>query len=109
MRFDRELPAGGLLVYHVDDAQTTNSNEDHRWVGLMQADGLRHLDERGPTDKVSARGDAGDPFPGSGDNRSFGTSTEPSSRSYAGAPTGVSITEISESMPVMSARLGVSG
>jgi immune inhibitor A len=37
--YDRDLPAGGLLVYHIDDSLDSNSDESHYKVGLIQADG----------------------------------------------------------------------
>jgi hypothetical protein len=56
--FDSELPGEGLLVWHVDDAQEDNSDEQHHLVGLLQADGLRELEQD------LNRGDGGDCYPG---------------------------------------------
>ena len=100
--YDRELPAGGLLVFHVDDATTSNSNEAHYKVGLVQADGLRDL-ERG-----ADQGDAGDPYPGTTGNAEFGVTTTPNSHSYAGVKTCVSISDIPSAAPTMTVKLGVS-
>jgi immune inhibitor A len=52
--YDADLPGGGLLVWHIDDAQPDNTNEDHYKVGLVQADGHRDLELN------HNRGDAGD-------------------------------------------------
>jgi immune inhibitor A len=100
-RYDRLLPGEGLLVWHIDEAIATNSNEDHPKVALEQADGLRHLEHR------TNRGDAGDAYPGSSDNRAFTASSTPNSRSYGNMDTCVSITAISDSSPVMTVNLKV--
>jgi len=99
--FDDELPAGGLLIWHIDDAVETNSDERHPKVALEQADGQGDLEAR------RNRGDAGDPYPGSSENRSFDDEATPSSRSYAGGATRVSVSEISDPAVAMTARLGV--
>jgi len=99
--FDDKLPAGGLFIWHIDEAVATNADEAHPKVALEQADGERDL-EAGRN-----RGDDGDPYPGSTDNRAFDDKSTPSSRSYAGGSTCVSVTEISDSAASMTARLGV--
>ena len=100
-RFDRRLPGDGLLVYHIDESIDSNDYERHYMVGLVQADGLRQL-EQGVSE-----GDTGDPFPGSSRNRSLTPTSDPSSESYARANTGVSVTNISASGNVMTARFTV--
>jgi len=102
VRFDEHLPGDGLLVWHIDDSTEDNSNENHYKVALVQADGLRALETR------ESEGDDGDPFPGSSGNRSFNGGSSPSSNSYAGADTFVSITEISDPAPEMTARFATS-
>ncbi|HEX8498432.1 MAG TPA: M6 family metalloprotease domain-containing protein [Actinomycetales bacterium] len=101
--YDAELPGDGLLVWHVDDAQTTNSDENHPLVALLQADGSRDLE------RDMNRGDGADPYPGWMGNTSLTGATEPSSRSYAGQDTGVVVTEISGSGEQMKATLSVTG
>jgi immune inhibitor A len=100
--YDSLLPAGGLLVWHVDEAQGDNSDEHHYMVGLVQADGQRDLD-RGRN-----RGDAGDAYPGTSANTEITSTSTPSSDSYAGQDTAVSITGISTSGPTMTATVSVS-
>ncbi len=100
--YDRQLPGEGLLVYHVDDSTTSNANEAHYKVGLVQADGLKGLESG------SDQGDAGDPYPGSTGNAAFSGTSNPNSHSYGGVRTCVSITDISASAPAMSVRLAVS-
>ncbi len=100
-RYDAQLPGDGLLIWHVDEAIADNTNPAHYRVALMQADGQQDL-EHGAN-----RGDAGDPFPGTANNRSFTATTNPNSKSYGGLATCVSITAISDSGPVMSAQVQV--
>ncbi len=95
--YDASMPGQGLLIWHIDEAIATNSNENHYKVALMQADGLRQLETN------ANRGDAGDPFPGSAGNASFTGTSTPDSKSYAGSNTCVSVTGIpapSAAMPV---------
>jgi immune inhibitor A len=101
--YDTFLPGGGLLVWHIDDAQQDNSDESHYLVGLLQADGARDLEQ------ASNRGDGGDQYPGSQDNRELDAESTPSSQSYGGQDSGVFITEISDPGATMTASVGVSG
>ncbi|CAN5117896.1 hypothetical protein BH09BAC4_BH09BAC4_17640 [soil metagenome] len=101
--FDDHLPQGGLLIWHIDDAVANNTNEAHYKVALMQADGLRDLEKLNGFN----RGDGGDPYPGTTNNRSFTSSSNPNSNSYAGSSTCVAITSISDSAATMSAQFQV--
>jgi len=101
--FDDSLPASGLLAYHIDDNQTNNDNENRYWVGVLQADGLRHL-ENGIN-----RGDAGDPFPGSTSKRNLGPDSNPNTNSYYNGPTDIDISNISNSQDTMSFDLNLDG
>jgi immune inhibitor A len=101
--YDAELPGDGLLVWHVDEAQDSNADENHYLVALLQADGARELE------LDVNRGDGADPFPGWTDNRALTGTTNPNSRSYAGQDTGVVVTEISDSGETMTATLSVTG
>jgi immune inhibitor A len=99
--YDRMLPGDGLLIWHIDDSVSSNSDERHPKVALMQADGQNHLGTG------ANRGDAGDAFPGSGGNTTFNATSNPDSKAYGGGLTCVSVTQIGPSGPVMSARLAV--
>jgi immune inhibitor A len=99
--YDSDLPGDGLLIWHIDEAQPGNTDENHYKVGLMQADGNRDLE------LDHNRGDAGDPYPGSSGNASFTKSTTPNSLSYANQDTCVAVTAISASGPTMSATAEV--
>lgn len=101
--YDADLPADGLLIWHIDESRDSNTDENHYLVALMQADGSRDMES-----DVN-RGDRGDPYPGDNANRSFAGTSTPSSQSYAGQDTGVVVTAISDSADPMTATLSVSG
>ncbi len=100
-QYDQKLPGDGLLIWHVDEAIESNSDENHPKVALAQADAHQDL-EHG-----SNRGDAGDPYPGSAHNTAFTDASVPNSKSYAGVNTCVALTNIGNSGPVMSAQISV--
>ncbi len=89
--FDTYLPGDGLLIWHINENKLNNNNEACFLVGLVQADGLKDLEN-----KVN-NGDAGDPFPGSANKRSFGPTTTPSSLLCNDTTRDISITSISNS------------
>jgi immune inhibitor A len=99
--FDAKLPADGLLIWHIDEAQPGNTDENHYKVGLVQADNLRDME------MDRNRGDVGDPYPGSAGNTSFTGSSSPNSNSYADQATCVSVTQISAPAPTMTAKVAV--
>lgn len=99
--FDKFLPNSGLLVWHIDDAAADNTNEAHFKVALMQADGKKDLELN------HNRGDAGDTYPGSANNRNFNNTSNPNSKSYAGSNTCVQVNNISDPAATMSADLAV--
>lgn len=99
--FDAQLPGGGLLLWHIDESKPTNTDENHYKVGLLQADGLRQLET------AANRGDAGDPFPGSGNVTSCSGTTTPNTNSFTGQATNVSVTAISPSAATMTAHVTV--
>jgi immune inhibitor A len=99
--YDRLLPASGLLIWHIDEAIESNSDEAHPKVALVQADNARHLEQG------SNRGDGGDVYPGASSNAAFTNESTPSSKSYAGADTNVAVTKITASGASVSANLAV--
>ena len=99
--FDAELPAAGLLVWHIDESQQSNEDENHYLVALMQADGSRDLEN-----DVN-RGDGGDPYPGYLDNRSFDATSSPASTGYSGQDSLVAVTDISDSGDTMTVTVSV--
>jgi immune inhibitor A len=86
---DQYLPGSGLLVWHVDDAKDSNTDENHPKIKLMQADGLDELLKRN-----LGSGDAGDVYPGTMSNHTFNSLSKPDSKSYSGKGTYVSVTNI---------------
>lgn len=84
--FDASLPGAGLLIYHVDETQSSNDNQwypGHEEAGnyrvaLVQADGLWELE------KNIDEGDAGDPYPGSTGATKFDATSTPPAQNYAG-------------------------
>jgi immune inhibitor A len=108
--YDTYLPGSGLLLWHVDESTSDNTDEwwpdcgrtAHYKIALVQADDQWQL-EHGIN-----QGDDGDPFPGATDNRSFGSSSAPNSNSYSGAATNVVLANISNSGYEMTADISVS-
>jgi immune inhibitor A len=112
--YDEYLPAGGLLIWHVDEnvatdnyrpctAQADCSCPLHYLVSLEQADGLKNLE------KGQNEGDAGDPFPGSANKRSWTMATIPSSGSfYNCGDSGLAVNNISNSQATMTLTVGPS-
>lgn len=99
--FDAKLPAGGLLIWHIDDSEHNNNHPGDYWVGLAQADGKRDLElNRNP-------GDRGDPYPGSSNNTRFDATSNPASIDQFGNPTGVSVTAVSVASGVVTCRVKV--
>ncbi|MCE5249792.1 M6 family metalloprotease domain-containing protein [bacterium] len=111
MGFDIYLSTSGLLVYHVDEQRffgpkswstgANNDDEHHKLVDIEEADGNADMDAK------TNRGDAGDPFPGTSNNRLFNASTNPNSNDYADVQTGIEIRNISNPGTVMTADVMV--
>jgi immune inhibitor A len=108
--YDASLPGAGLMIWHIDEAVWSNTNEwypghttfGHYRVALEQADNQYHLERR------LSLGDNGDPFPGSSSNISFSPTTSPSSDAYSASSSFVAITNISASASTMTADFAVS-
>jgi M6 family metalloprotease-like protein len=109
-RFDQHLYSEGLYIWHIEqnvahsslgNTGGTSGSSGLRPAGvtLMEADGFRDLLlERN-------RGDEGDAFPGSSNNRTFHNTTNPDSRSHNLAPTNVVVSSISDPGAQMTAIL----
>lgn len=97
--YDRFLPGSGLLIWHVDDSISANTNEIHPKVALIQSDGDTDL-EFG-----NNRGDSGDPYPGSSNNRNFDEGSSPNSNTYNKLDSCVRVRNISDSDSVMTADI----
>lgn len=100
-QFDEYLPGEGMLIYHIDDAIDSNSNEQHYKVALMQADGKKQLETGGNS------GDESDPWPGSKKKKTFSGSSKPNSKSYGNIKTDVAIKNIKVKSGIITADLFV--
>lgn len=100
--FDQYLHNSGILIWHIDEAQSNNNDEDHYMVDLEQADGDRDLN------LGVNRGDAADPWPGTTGKTTFGPSSNPNSDYYTIGLTNVFVDNISASGANMTADLIVS-
>jgi immune inhibitor A len=100
---DAALPGSGLAVWHIDERQSDNTNPLAYKVALVQADGRRDLEF------ARNQGDDADIFPGSQGVTAVTdlTAGDPHTRSNAGQPTGVEITDISVANGVVNAHLKV--
>jgi immune inhibitor A len=105
--FDVGLPGSGLCIYHVDESQSSNKNEwypghtttGHYLIAMVQADGLYTLEHAG------SRGDAGDTYPGSTNNRFFNSTSFPSSLDYKYNFTNIALENITEINKVVNLNL----
>lgn len=100
--FDNQLPGEGLIIEHVDDNQSSNTDETHYLVDIEQCDGARHLNTN------TNRGDANDPFPCASNSEFTGNST-PNSDNYNGLGSNVSVTNIQRSGSNITADINIVG
>lgn len=99
--FDRSLPGDGLLILHIDDSRTTNKNENHPLVGIMQADG-----DKGFLLPRSTWGTAEDLW--KNDTIGFYDGSIPSSRFYGDSASGVTVYNIGPADSIMTASFWIS-
>lgn len=97
--FDDNLPGEGLIIEHIDDNQTSNTDESHYLVDIEQCDGARHLNMN-----VNS-GDSNDPFPCAA-NSEFTESTNPNSNSYYGYSKNIFVANIHRSGANITADIG---
>lgn len=88
--FDSHLPGEGLIIEHIDDLKSNNTNEAHYLVDIEQADGRRDLNNN------SDSGNSTDAFPITGNNAFTNTST-PNSKAYDSTDSKVAVTSITRS------------
>jgi immune inhibitor A len=88
--FDSYLPGEGLIIEHIDENKTTNTDETNYLVDIEQCDGKLDLN------KGANGGDANDPFP-CGNNSSFTVSTTPNSKAYDGSDSKITVSNIQRS------------
>ena len=106
--FDRKLPNDGLLVHQVDEAVMGQRISSNR-VNTGPTPGMRVLEADGQFDLYTGlnRGDQSDPFPGSARVRRIDDMTIPSTRSFTGLPTNISIEDVARVGRNISLRLRV--
>ncbi len=92
---EQHIPGTGLLIWHIDNSQYNNNDENHYMVDLKAADG--YFNGSNP----------GDPWPGSTNNRNFDFGTIPSAVGWAGINTEVALLNVSDSDTTMSADVEV--
>lgn len=88
--FDDHLPGAGMIIEHVDDSISSNTDENHYLVDIEQCDGARHLNTNANS------GDSTDPFP-TGSNNAFTDKSIPDSHAYNGSSSNVLVTNIQRS------------
>ena len=111
--FDSLLPNAGLLIYHIDRAMLNSTVNDSEWFpGLPlqehYAVAVEQADARWDLEHNFNVGDAGDPYPGTANNRAFSAASLPDSTSYYDGPTGMSVSNISDSGETMTADIALS-
>ena len=102
---DSMMYGPGLMIYHLDTLlmstrllnNSVNAALPHA-LAVEEAAGDTGLDCTYPA-ACNDRGDAGDPFPGSSGNASFGPGTRPSARTNAGAAAGLRLDSIRQVAP----------
>ncbi len=106
--FDRSLRQSGLLVYHVNETVIGSRIESNR-INIASSPGLLLLEADGRGDLMAGRnrGDEGDPFPGRTGRSEMDDFTNPNTRSFSGAPTGIALRHVEAAGENMRAFLQV--
>jgi immune inhibitor A len=106
--FDRKLPNDGLIVSQVDEAVIGQKIAANR-INTGPTPGMRILEADGNFDLFYGlnRGDQSDPFPGTARRTHIDDLTTPSTRTFVGLPTNISLEDIVRSGRNVSLRLHV--
>ncbi len=94
VNFSRNAPGDGVLIMHTDFVANPEGTPQQQRIGshftynIIQADGLQQL-ENGENS-----GDGGDPFPGSAGITGWDAYTDPNSRWWGQARSGLSVTDV---------------
>lgn len=107
-KFDRDIPAEGLVIDQVDEAVVGTRIQSNR-INTGPTPGLRILEADGDFDLVSGtnRGDANDPYPGQLRRTRLDDFTTPTTRTFSGAPTNLAIEDIVRGARDVTLRLRV--
>ncbi len=98
--FDKHIPGEGMIIEHIDDTRSNNTNQDRYLVDIEQADGQRALNLNANS------GDASDAFP-NGNKKEFNDASTPNSRDYNNTNSQVSVTNIKKSGADITASVSV--
>ncbi|OGR41883.1 MAG: hypothetical protein A2X35_11270 [Elusimicrobia bacterium GWA2_61_42] len=100
--FDSQLPGSsrGILIWHVDESRSGNTDPAHYLVDLEEASGTQHL-----TSGTNVSGDDADYFR-QGNNTTFSDTTSPNSKTYTAASLKLPISAVSASAAAMTFYLG---
>lgn len=98
--FDSDIPGEGLIIEHIDDNQSNNTDQNHYLVDIEQADGQRDLNLNANS------GDQTDAFPIAKNNR-FDNASDPNSKKYDNSDSNVSVTNIQKSGNNITANIKV--
>lgn len=97
---DTSLPGSGLLMWHVDDTRTNNTNETRYWLDLEEAHGgAQHLAAK------TNLGDMADPFPGAANKTTFSDATDPNAKYYDTAASRILMDRVSPNGTEMTALI----
>ncbi len=88
--YDQSTPGCGIVIYRIDETVTpsngANANEDDPLIKVMQSDGLEDLEDG------DNRGDAGDPWPGTGGlKHDFNNTTTPNTKFHDGTASNLAL------------------
>ncbi len=100
-KFDQHLPGEGLVIEHIDDNRTNNTDENHYLVDIEQCDGNFDLN------KNKNRGDATDPWPCNG--KDFTATSTPNTKAYDGTDHKISVTNVQRMGDDITADINVGG
>ena len=98
---DPGIPGEGLMIYHIDESQWGNSDENHFLVAVEQADGLFQLESG------SNQGDGQDPW-SLNTKDEFSDLSNPNTYNYANLNTKTSVWGISAPDSIMTASFDIS-
>ena len=89
--FDRQIPAEGVVIWHIDESRSNNDNERHKMVDVVEAAPIQDLDQRISGKKPEH---APDVFH-KGNKTLFNDDTTPSARTFSGTPTKIELEVLS--------------
>jgi len=106
--YDRKLPNDGLIINQVDEVMIGQRISSNR-INTGPTPGMRILEADGDFDLYYGynRGDQSDPYPGSAHRTHIDDLTSPSTRTFGGGPTNISIDNITRVGRNVSMRLHV--